>query len=50
MINAKKKNHCEICGNELSEDEAHEPDGMILCQDCYDEEEDLQGIEEEWVE
>ena len=37
-----KKRHCEICGKELSEDEACELNGMILCEDCYDEEEDLE--------
>lgn len=47
---AKKKKHCEICGQELEEDETYELDGMILCWDCYNEEEDLRGIEEEWIE
>ena len=46
----KKKYHCEICGKELSEDEVYELDGMILCWDCYNEEEDLRAIEEEWIE
>ena len=50
MSKSKKKYRCEICGKELSEDEVCELDGMILCEDCYDEEEDLRGIEEEWVE
>jgi len=50
MIKSKKKYHCEICGKELSEDEVYELDGMILCWDCYNEEEDLRGIEEEWIE
>jgi len=47
---AKKKKHCENCGQELEEDEVYELDGMILCWDCYNEEEDLRGIEEEWIE
>lgn len=46
----KKKKHCENCGIELDEDEAYEIDGMILCWDCYNEEEDLRAIEEEWIE
>ena len=46
----KKKKHCEICGQELDEDEAYELDEMTLCWDCYNEEEDLRGIEEEWIE
>lgn len=46
----KKKYHCEICGKELSEDEVYELDGMILCWDCYNEEEDLRAVEEEWIE
>lgn len=41
-IKTKKKKHCENCGTEL--------DGMILCWDCYNEEEDLRAIEEEWIE
>jgi len=40
----KKKYRCEICGEQLSEDEVYELDGMILCWDCYNEEEDLRGI------
>ena len=50
MTKSNEKIHCEICGKELNEDEVPELDGMILCADCYDEEEDLQGIEEEWIE
>jgi len=50
MAKSEKKYHCEICGKELNEDEVHELDGMTLCGDCYDEEEDLRGIEEEWIE
>ena len=50
MTKPKKKNHCETCGKEFNEDEVHELDGMILCVDCYNEEEDLRGIEEEWIE
>lgn len=46
----KKKKHCENCGIELDEDEVYEIDGMILCGDCYNEEEDLRAIEEEWIE
>ncbi|MDI6905720.1 MAG: hypothetical protein QMD13_09625 [Candidatus Bathyarchaeia archaeon] len=46
----KKKHHCEICGKGLSEDEVYELHGMILCWDCYNEEEDLRAIEEEWIE
>ena len=50
MTKFKKKNHCEICGEELSEEEVHELDGTILCEYCYDEKEDLRAIEEEWLE
>jgi len=50
VTKSKEKYHCEICGKELSEDEVYELDGMILCEDCYDEEEDLRAIEEEWLE
>lgn len=50
MKTKKKKYHCEICGEGLSEDEVCELDGMILCVDCYNEEEDLRAIEEEWIE
>jgi len=46
----KKKKHCETCGTELDEEEVCELDGMILCWDCYNEEEDLRAIEEEWIE
>ncbi|MEM2129849.1 MAG: hypothetical protein QXZ70_04540 [Candidatus Bathyarchaeia archaeon] len=46
----KKKKHCENCGTELDEDEIYELDGMTLCWDCYNEEEDLRAIEEEWIE
>ncbi len=45
----KKKKHCENCGTELDEEEIYELDGMILCWDCYNEE-DLRVIEEEWIE
>ncbi|UCH32919.1 MAG: hypothetical protein JSV05_05555 [Candidatus Bathyarchaeota archaeon] len=41
MIKAKKKCNCEVCCKGLNEDEIHELDRMILCCDCYDEEEDL---------
>jgi formylmethanofuran dehydrogenase subunit E len=41
----KKECHCEICGEELDEDEVYELDGMILCFDCYHGE-DLRAIEE----
>jgi len=50
MSKSKKKYLCEICGRELDKGEVCELNGMILCEDCYDEEEDLRGIEEEWVE
>ena len=50
MTKTGKKYHCENCGKGLSEDEACEIDGSILCQDCCDEEEDLRAIEEEWIE
>ena len=50
MTKSKKRYHCEICGRELSEDEVCELDGAILCGDCYNEEEDLRAIEEEWIE
>ena len=50
MTKPKKKCHCEACRKELVEDEVHELGGMILCEDCYDEEEDLRAIEEEWIE
>lgn len=43
------KDCCENCGKELNEDEVHELDGMILCENCHDEEEDLRDIEEEWI-
>jgi formylmethanofuran dehydrogenase subunit E len=46
----EQKYYCENCGRELSENEVYELDGMILCEDCYDEEEDLRAIEEEWIE
>ncbi|MBS7614659.1 hypothetical protein KEJ18_02855 [Candidatus Bathyarchaeota archaeon] len=46
----KKKKHCENCGAELGEDQVYELDGMTLCWDCYNEEEDLHAIEEEWIE
>ncbi|MCW4007875.1 MAG: hypothetical protein NWF09_04190 [Candidatus Bathyarchaeota archaeon] len=46
----KKKKRCENCGTELDEDQAYELDGVILCWDCYSEEEDLRAIEEEWIE
>jgi len=46
----KKKKRCENCGQELQEDEVYELDGMILCFDCYNEEEDLRAIKEEWIE
>ena len=49
MTKSKKKIHCENCGKELSEDEVCELEGSILCQDCDDQEEDLRGIEEEWI-
>ena len=45
-----KKRHCEHCGKELDKDEVHELDGVILCEKCFDEEEDLRAIEEEWIE
>ena len=45
-----KKSRCKSCGKELGEDEASELNGMVLCEDCYDEEEDLRAIEEEWIE
>ena len=38
----KKKHHCEICELKLSED-IYELDGMILCWDYNNEEEDLRG-------
>jgi NMD protein affecting ribosome stability and mRNA decay len=41
---------CAHCGQELEDDEVYELDGAILCWDCFNEEEDLRGIEEEWVE
>ena len=50
MTKTKKKHHCEICRKEVDEDKVCELDGMILCNDCYDEEEDLRAIEEEWIE
>jgi len=50
MKSRKKTYHCEICDKELDEDEVYELDGMILCWDCYNEEEDLRAIEEEWLE
>jgi formylmethanofuran dehydrogenase subunit E len=50
MSKAKRKVHCEICDKELDEDEVYELEGLTLCVDCYNEEEDLRGIEEEWIE
>lgn len=44
-----EKFYCEHCGRELSEDEVYELDGMLLCEDCYNEEEDLRAVEEEWI-
>jgi formylmethanofuran dehydrogenase subunit E len=41
---AKKKYHCELCGEELEEDEVYELDGMILYFDCHNEEEDIMPI------
>ena len=49
MTKTKKKYHSEICGKELDKDEVCEIDGMTLCENCHDEEEDLRGIEEEWL-
>jgi formylmethanofuran dehydrogenase subunit E len=49
-LKTTNKKYCENCGQELEEDEAYELDGMTLCEDCYNEEEDLRGIEEEWIE
>lgn len=50
MTKTRKKYNCEICGKELSEDETCDLNDMILCGDCYDEEEDLRAVEEEWIE
>jgi formylmethanofuran dehydrogenase subunit E len=49
-MKAKKKYRCKICEEELDEDEVYELDGMILCFGCYNEEEELRAIEEEWIE
>lgn len=49
MAKSKGKQSCEICGGKTGEDEVCELDGMILCGNCYDEEEDLRAIEEEWM-
>lgn len=46
----EKKKRCENCGQTLDDDEVYELDGVTLCWDCFNEEEDLRGIEEEWVE
>lgn len=46
----KTKTKTKNCGTELDEDEVYELDGMILCWNCYNEEEDLRAIEEEWIE
>ena len=50
MTEVKKKYYCENCGKEIGEDEACELNGIILCEDCHDAEEDLRAIEEEWLE
>jgi len=50
MTKTKKKQQCEVCGKELDEDEICELEGSILCVDCYNEEEELRAIEEEWLE
>lgn len=50
MTKTRKKYHCKNCGKELDKDEVCELDGMILCGDYYDEEEDSRAIEEEWME
>jgi len=43
-----EKIYCEKCGRELEESEVHELDGQILCESCFNEEEDFRGLEEEW--
>jgi len=50
MSESRQFHLCENCGTELGEDEVHGLDGMVLCGDCYDGEEDLRAVEEEWLE
>ena len=45
-----KKCICENCGIELNEEDVDELDGAILCEICYDEEEDLRVVEEDGIE
>ena len=49
MPESEESHFCENCGRKLSEDEVYELDGMALCGDCDDEEEDLRAVEEEWI-
>jgi hypothetical protein len=45
----EEKIHCEHCQKELSETEVYELDGLILCEDCFNEESDLKEIEEGFI-
>jgi hypothetical protein len=48
-MSKEDKKHCEKCSTELTESEIYELDNVILCQNCFNEEEDLNGISEEWI-
>lgn len=50
MAEKGKKHHCENCEKELDKGKVCELDGMVLCEDCHDEEENLRATEEEWIE
>ena len=45
----KEKPFCENCSKELSEDEIHELDGLVLCSYCSSEESDLKDVEEGFI-
>ncbi len=50
MSNEDKETvHCEHCQKKLEEAEVYELDGLILCEDCYNEESDLREVEEEFI-
>lgn len=42
---------CACCGRLIEEEDTYESlvTGELICFDCYDEEEDLRAIEEEWI-
>jgi hypothetical protein len=45
----KEKICCEHCQKVLSEAEVNELDGLILCEDCFNEESDLREVEEGFI-